>query len=155
MNANEQCITTFYTAFQNKDFKTMQQFYADNASFSDAVFKNLDAVQVRAMWQMLITGAKDLNVEFNNVIGDEKEGSADWVATYTFSKTGKKVVNRIHAHFTFEQGKIVDHTDTFNFPVWAKQALGLSGFLLGRTRYLKNKVQTMAKKNLNSFMKIR
>lgn len=43
MNANEQCINSFYTAFQNKDFKTMQQCYADNAVFTDEVFIDLDA----------------------------------------------------------------------------------------------------------------
>ena len=152
MNANEQCITTFYTAFQNKDFKTMQQCYADNAVFTDEVFIDLDAKKVRAMWEMLIKGGKDLQVEFSDVKADEKEGSANWVATYTFSKTGKKVINRIHAKFIFENGKIINHRDTFSFPTWSKQALGFTGLLLGRTKYLRNKVQQMANKNLIKFM---
>ena len=107
MNANEQCITTFYTAFQNKDYKTMQQCYTDNAVFTDEVFIDLDAKKVRAMWEMLIKGGKDLKVEFDSVKANEKEGSANWVATYTFSKTGKKVINRIHANFIFENGNAV------------------------------------------------
>ena len=108
MNANEQCINSFYTAFQNKDFKTMQQCYADNAVFTDEVFIDLDAKKVRAMWEMLIKGGKDLQLEFSDVKADEKEGSANWVATYTFSKTGKKVINKIHAKFIFENGKIIN-----------------------------------------------
>jgi len=153
MNANQQCINTFYTAFQNKDYKTMQQCYADNAVFEDEVFKDLDATKVRAMWEMLIKGGKDLQLVFDNVKADEKEGSANWVATYTFSKTGKKVINRIQAHFVFENGKIVKHKDTFSFPLWAKQALGFSGLILGRTKFLRKKIQQLAKNNLKEFMK--
>ena len=152
MTHNENIITQFYTAFQNKDFKTMQNAYADSAHFSDAVFINLNAKEVRAMWQMLITASTDLKLTFSNVKADENTGSADWVATYTFTRSGKKVINRIHAEFQFENGKIIDHKDNFSFSAWAKQALGFSGLLLGNTKYLKNKVQQLARKNLDNFM---
>ncbi|RZK47727.1 MAG: nuclear transport factor 2 family protein, partial [Pedobacter sp.] len=122
MNANEQLIQHFYTCFQNKDFKGMQACYADNAIFNDAVFKNLNAEQVKAMWEMLITKGKDMRLEFSQIKADEKTGSAHWDAYYTFSSTGNKVVNRIDASFEFENGKIVKHTDDFNFYIWAKQA---------------------------------
>ena len=49
MNKNKKTILTFYTSFQNKDVKGMQACYADNAIFSDEVFKNLNSVQVKAM----------------------------------------------------------------------------------------------------------
>ena len=67
MNQNKELIEEFYTCFKNKDYKGMQACYGDNAIFNDAVFKNLNAAQIKAMWQMLITSAKDLNIEFNNV----------------------------------------------------------------------------------------
>ncbi|MFD0940061.1 nuclear transport factor 2 family protein [Pedobacter boryungensis] len=152
MNANEQLINTFYTCFKNKDYKGMQACYADNAIFSDAIFKNLNAEQVKAMWEMLILKGKDLRLEFNNISADETTGKAHWDAYYTFSATGKKVINRIDASFEFENGKIVKHVDNFNFYTWAKQALGLSGMLLGWTGFLKNKIQTTALSNLTKFM---
>lgn len=153
MNPNEQIITKFYTAFKEKDFKTMQTCYADNATFNDEAFKNLDAAQVRAMWQMLITRGKDLVLTFENVTADDSKGSAEWTATYTFSATKRKVVNHIKAQFSFENGKIVKHTDTFDFHHWAIQALGLTGALLGWTGFLKKKVQKTAMESLVSFMK--
>lgn len=153
MNPNEQIITKFYTAFKEKDFKTMQTCYADNATFNDEAFKNLDAAQVRAMWQMLITRGKDLVLTFENVTADDSKGSAEWTATYTFSATKRKVVNHIKAQFSFENGKIVKHTDTFDFHHWASQALGLTGALLGWTGFLKKKVQKTAMESLVSFMK--
>ena len=95
MTSNKDLITNFYTAFQNKDYKTMQECYSDNAIFSDAVFENLDAVEVKAMWQMLITRGKDLRLEFKNVEANDKTGSAEWIADYTFSATGNKLINKI------------------------------------------------------------
>jgi ketosteroid isomerase-like protein len=153
MNENQQLITTFYTCFKNKDYKGMQDCYADNATFNDPVFKNLNAEQVKTMWQMLISTAKDFNIEFSNVSADDHSGKAHWDAYYTFSKTGNKVINRIDASFEIENGKIVKHTDDFNFYTWSKQALGTTGFVLGWTGFLKNKIQATAKENLEKFMK--
>ena len=154
MNANEQLIHQFYTCFNNKDYKGMQACYADQATFSDAVFKNLNSNQVKAMWQMLILKGKDMRIEFSQISANEKTGKAHWDAFYTFSSTGKKVINKIDASFEFENGKIVKHTDNFNFYTWAKQALGTTGLLLGWTGFLKNKIQTTAMANLEKFMKI-
>jgi len=152
MNANEQLIKHFYTCFQNMDYKGMQACYAENATFNDAVFKNLNAKQVRAMWEMLITSAKDFKIEFSNVSANENAAKAHWDAYYTFSRTGNKVINRIDATFEIENGKIIKHTDDFNFYTWAKQALGTTGLLLGWTSFLKNKIQTTALENLEKFL---
>ncbi len=153
MNANEALIHRFYTGFQNKDFKAMQDCYADTATFSDAVFKNLTASQVKAMWEMLLRNGKDINLEYKQVKANDTSGSAEWSATYTFSKTGRKVVNSIHASFEFDAGKIVKHTDKFDFYTWARQALGPTGVLLGWTSFIRNKIQATALNNLEHFMK--
>lgn len=152
MNANEQLIHTFYTAFSKRDYKTMQQCYADNATFSDAVFTNLDGKEVRAMWEMLCSSSSAARIEFDSVKAEDGTGSANWTAHYTFSATGKKVVNRIHASFVFENGKIVQHKDHFSFYKWASQALGTPGVLLGWTPLIRNKVRKTAAKNLQAFM---
>lgn len=152
MNTNENLIHHFYTCFKNKDIKGMQDCYADTATFNDAVFKNLSAVQVRKMWEMLIKSGKDLHLEFSNISADDHRGKAEWVANYTFSATGNKVENHIKASFILENGKIINHHDDFNFYKWAKQALGLPGLLLGWTPYLKNKIQKKAANNLRLYM---
>lgn len=152
MHPNEQLIRNFYTAFQRKDFLTMQQCYNADATFSDPVFENLKCTEVKAMWEMFCVKSTDLAIEFSDVYADEKLGSANWKATYTFSLTGKKVVNHISSKFIFKNGKIISHTDTFNFYNWAKQALGMKGILMGWTPFLKNKVQSNAMKSLKRFM---
>jgi ketosteroid isomerase-like protein len=152
MTQNEELINTFYTCFKNKDFRGMQACYADNAVFNDCVFQNLNAALVKAMWEMFCKNGKDLNIEFSNVTAENNKGGADWVARYTFSATGKKVVNRIKANFIFENGKFQRHYDSFDFHKWASQALGIPGFLLGWTPFVRNKVRKAAMKNLIAFM---
>lgn len=152
MSANERLIEQFYTAFQNKDFVTMQQCYHPEASFSDPVFSSLTGQEVKAMWEMLLTASKDLKVSFRNVKADELKGSCSWDAWYTFSRTGRKVHNVIDAAFEFRDGKILRHRDTFNFWHWSRQALGISGLLLGWTPVVQNKVRDTARTGLSKFM---
>jgi ketosteroid isomerase-like protein len=152
MNKNTQLIETFYKAFQQKDYATMQNCYHDDATFSDEAFKNLNSQEVKAMWQMLITRGTDLELIFNNCVADDAKGSAHWEATYTFSKTGRKVINKIDAAFEFKDGKIYRHIDTFDFHKWSSQALGIVGTLLGWTGFLQNKVSQTAMGQLKSYM---
>jgi len=152
MTANEQLIQQFYTAFQQKDYKTMQNSYADQAIFNDSIFSNLDAKQVRGMWQMLLLGSKDMAMTFGNVKEEGNKVTAYWEARYTFTATGKKVVNKVNAEFEIKDGKITKHTDEFDFHKWAKQAFGAGGFLLGWTTFFKEKVRQTAKKKLDEFL---
>ena len=150
--SSQQLITDFYNAFQKKDYRTMQNCYANNAVFNDEVFSNLNANEVRGMWEMFCKRGQDLQISFSNVKANEKEGSAEWIGTYTFSKTNRNVINHIRANFTFRDGKIITHIDKFNFYNWARQAFGLTGILLGWTPFFRNKVRKEAKNNLGKFM---
>ncbi|RWU07355.1 nuclear transport factor 2 family protein [Pedobacter chitinilyticus] len=152
MTPNEALIHQFYTAFQQKDVKTMQNSYDDQAIFNDAVFINLDAQEVRAMWQMLLSRSEDMKLSFGKVKEDGDKVTAYWEAHYTFTATGKKVVNKIDAEFEIKDGKIIRHTDTFNFYKWARQAFGSGGLLLGWTNVFKEKVRQTAKKKLDDYM---
>lgn len=101
---------------------------------------------------MLCHSATDLKIEFSDVKANEKSGSAKWVATYSFSKTGRKVTNRISADFEFKDGKIIKHIDSFNLHKWAQQAIGFQGWLLGGTTFFKKKLQAQANKSLDKFL---
>ena len=152
MNENQNLISHFYSCFQNKDVKGMQDCYAEDAIFNDPVFNNLNADQTKAMWAMLIEKGKDLTLQFENVQANEYSVSATWTATYTFSLTGNTVVNVIQADFTFKNGNIQTHTDRFSFYKWSSQALGVTGKLLGWTPMIKNKIRATAIRNLKAYM---
>ena len=70
------------------------------------------------MWRMLTANASDLGIEAHDIEGSGGTGSANWVATYTFSATGRPVVNRVHAELRFAGGLIADHVDAFSFWAW-------------------------------------
>ena len=152
MNSTETLITEFYTAFQNRDFRSMQKCYASDAVFNDAVFMNLNSLEAKAMWHMLCLGAKDLNLKFDSVKGNDLKGSCKWTARYTFSLTKRKIINHIHAEFEMRDGKIFRHTDHFNFYGWARQAFGIKGLILGWTPFLHKKVQSASRNRLYDFI---
>lgn len=150
--SNQQLITKFYTCFQKKDYKGMQECYADTATFSDEVFVNLNSEQVKAMWEMLCIRGTDLSLSFKNVTAQGNKAAAEWEAHYTFSVSKRMVVNHVKGDFVIENSKIVKHIDTFDFYKWSKQALGFPGALLGWTGFFKNTVRKGAMKSLNDFM---
>lgn len=152
MQAHQQLIEKFYRSFQQLDWRGMVDCYHADVFFYDPVFENLDAKKAKAMWQMLCSNAKDLSLTYINVQADAEYGSCNWIATYTFSKTGKKVVNNIRAHFKFHEGKIVEHMDDFDLWKWSRQALGASGWLLGWSAFVQNKIRKNAKQSLEKFM---
>jgi limonene-1,2-epoxide hydrolase len=151
MNINEEVIHAFYTAFVRLDYVTMQNSYADKAVFNDPVFGILHDEQIRTMWQMLCTNAKGFSLQFNNVQADDEYGTCHWTATYTFSKTGRKVIHKAKAHMRFRNAKIIEHTDEFDLYKWSRQAFGVQGCLLGWSGFMKNKIRHQALTNLTKF----
>jgi ketosteroid isomerase-like protein len=154
MNNNEELIQTFYDAFARLDHETMNGCYAPHPDpiFNDPVFGILQGDEVRAMWEMLCKSAKDLDLVTEKIEVDGEYGTCNWTATYTFSKTGRKVVNHVKAHMRIENDKITEHTDEFDIYKWSRQALGMPGILLGWSGYLKNKIRHDAKTKLQNFM---
>lgn len=150
---NTSLINRLYTALAARDGATMGACYADGAHFSDPVFQHLDATGVRTMWAMLCSRATDITIEVSGVEADDTRGKARWVATYTFSKTGRKVRNVIDAEFEFRDGLIVRHTDRFDLWHWAGMALGLKGTLLGWTPLVQNAIRKEAMRGLEIFRK--
>ena len=151
MNTNEKLIEDFYTAFQKLDAGAMADCYHPDIRFSDPVFPNLAGPRAGEMWRMLCSQAKNFEVTFSGIKADERTGKAHWEARYDFSATGRRVHNKIDAAFEFRDGKIIKHTDTFDFWKWSRQALGPAGVLLGWTPMLRGKVQKQAAERLAKF----
>ncbi len=151
MNSAEQLIEKFYISFEQKNWKGMQECYDDAVIFNDPVFQHLKGKEAFAMWHMLTTAGKDLSVSFKNIKANDASGSCDWDAHYSFSRTGRKVHNIIHAEFKFHNGKIIEHRDSFDLWRWSRMALGTSGLLLGWSPLVKNKIRATANSSLNKF----
>jgi uncharacterized protein len=148
---NESLIERFYGAFAERDGAGMAACYAPEVEFSDPVFPDLVGPEAGAMWRMLTARASDLRVELLDREADDEWGSARWRAHYTFTQTGRPVVNDVRASFRFAGGLIVEHRDEFDFHRWARQALGPSGLLLGWTPLLRAAVRRRARTGLEEF----
>jgi ketosteroid isomerase-like protein len=151
MHPHAELLHAFYAAFQRRDYRAMAACYTPDAEFHDPVFTHLAGWRVRAMWRMLCERATDLRVEVADVRASAEVGSAHWEAWYTFSQTGRSVHNRIDASFQFQDGKIRQHTDVFDFYAWTRQALGLKGLLLGWTPPVQRAIRVQAARALDAF----
>ena len=154
MHAHEKLLTGFYTAFSRQDAAPMRAAYGPEAHFSDPAFPELRGAAVGDMWAMMCQQAKDFRLEFRDVKADDSTGSAHWEAWYRFGGK-RKVHNVIDAKFTFANGKITRHVDTFDFWRWSRQALGPAGLVLGWTPLLKLAVVSRAKASLTAWQQRR
>ncbi len=146
-------LDRFYSAFVARDSTIMGTCYADDARFSDPAFPDLNAAEVRAMWKLLVGRSNDLRVKFKVVREDERSGICEWRAYYTFSRTGRQVHNIVRSEFVLRDGFIVQQRDSFDFWRWSRQALGVTGYLLGWSPLLKRKVQSTARDALERAMR--
>ena len=148
---NANLIERFYGALSARDGAAMARCYAPEATFADPAFGKLDAPDAGAMWQMLTSRAGDLTVDVSEISADEEAGSAHWIAHYTFTQTGRPVVNDIRASFRFADGLISEHRDRFDWWRWARQALGPPGLLFGWNPLFHNAVRNKALGTLAEF----
>jgi len=153
MNSNEELLFKFYSAFQTRDKKSMLECYHDEVEFRDPVYGIVKGVAAKAMWLMILERGNELKIEFRNVSANENEGRVDWTAYYTYSKTDRQIVNRIHATFKFKDGKIIFHRDRYSVWRWAGMALGLTGYLLGFTPFIQNQIKSDAVTSLRMYIK--
>lgn len=148
---SREVITRLYQAFAVRDHAAMARCYTPDARFSDPVFTDLQGRQVAAMWRMLCERAADLRITFRDVVVSEISGSAHWEAWYTYSATGRPVHNAIDATFVFQGGLIAVHQDSFDLYRWSRQALGVSGLLLGWSPPMQRAIRRRAARSLARF----
>lgn len=148
-------ISKFYEAFNRLDADTMASCYHDEVVFEDPAFGILEGDRAKAMWQMLCNSqkGKDFKIEVSKIRETDNQGTAHWEAYYTFSKTGRKVHNKIDAKFIIKDHLILSHTDDFNLHRWAKQALGIKGLVFGGMHFFKIKLQKQTNYLLDKFIK--
>jgi ketosteroid isomerase-like protein len=148
--ANRELIARLYDGLNRHDGEAMAACYSPDAAFTDPVFTDLGPGEVRDMWRMLCSRTEDLKVDASEIEATETEGSAHWIATYTFS-TGRFVRNDISARFRFENGLIAQHDDTFSLSKWAGQALGPAGKLFGWSPPMQGAIRRQAASGLRDF----
>jgi len=144
-------MRAFYEGFSHGDAAAMNACYAADVSFEDPVFGKLAGDRPRAMWTMLCGTLRDFSLTYEILRADDLSGEARWIATYTYTSTGRRVCNHVHSTFAFRDGKIVCQIDTFDLWRWSAQALGPLGTLLGWSPIVRRRIRTTAADRLAKF----
>jgi hypothetical protein len=130
MHTNAHLIEALYAAIRDGKPDATAGCYAADARFRDIAFNLNGRESILQMWRMVCS--RGVKVTFDSVAADEQQGRGHWVASYTFSDTGRRVVNDIQSRFVFREGLIIDHRDDCNALAWAKQAYGFpKGLFVG------------------------
>lgn len=143
MNSKEIAIK-FYDAFSVANIDVLKQLYDKKLIFNDNIFVNLDYNETISMWSSLLVGNKNMSIKYEIKKYSEKYVEVEWIADYLFTSTNRNVKNIILAKMEIDQGKIINHTDNFDFYKWSQMAFGITGVLIGWTSFFKNKVRTEA-----------
>jgi hypothetical protein len=149
-------LERLYGAFKALDGDAMEACYARDARFADPVFTLEGREQIGGMWRMLCSNVRGQGrdvwkLDATSISADALTGRARWEAHYRFSATGRLVHNVVEGRFTFKDGLIATHRDTFGFWRWSRQALGAPGWLVGWTPMLRRQVRARAASNLRAF----
>jgi len=149
----QEIATNFYSAFAKGDATIMTSFYSDAVEFEDPGFGKLKGEQAKMMWKMLLERSQgNLKIEYRLIEATENTALVNWEARYPFSQTGRQIHNKITAHLTIQDGKIIKHRDHFNLWKWSRQALGWKGLLLGWTPFFRKKMQQQTQGLLKKYM---
>ncbi len=150
---HDELIAHFYQSFAQCDAQAMTDCYHNDIVFSDPAFGTLKGNRAKAMWHMLHSRSKgNIKISHSNIFTDENTGTANWVAQYPYGPKQRPVINKVTASFEFEDGKISAHHDSFNLYKWSQQALGLSGYLLGWSGFMRSKIQAQTNTLLDAYI---
>jgi ketosteroid isomerase-like protein len=144
-------IRRLYDALDRHDGEAAAACYTDDAVFRDPAFGRLTDGAVKDMWRMLCERSDDLAVELVDHGADGPSGWARWSASYTFTGTGRSVVNDIRARFTFRDDLIAEQEDSFSLRRWGGQALGRRATVMGTTPLLGLMVRRQTRRQLGAY----
>ena len=151
MNQNEATIHRFFTAYQNKEYTTMQNCYSEDAVYNNPIYGLNDTEHVKAMWEMICKTNKEESLHFENIeLLDHEYATCDWSLVYYY--TNRRINNKIKSYLRLENGLIIEHTDAFDLYKWTRMAFGLTGSLIGWSNFFQKRIQKSTRKKLSEFI---
>lgn len=119
----ERVARTFYDAFVVGDVKTLERCYSPTVRFKDEIFSFDDREGTIGMWRVLTDPAGGAKFTYRVVSVEGEVATVNWLADYKLF--GRPIHNDITARLVVRDGVIVEHTDSFSWASWSRQAFPL------------------------------
>ena len=130
----------------------MAAAYHPDATFSDPVFPRSRPRRHRGdVGDALRARDRPHDRTLGDLRRRRERAAPTGIATYTYTATKRRVVNRIDATFAFRDGLILRHDDRFSLYRWMRQAFGLNGVLAGWLPPVQRAVRAQAAKALAAY----
>ncbi|QRV79390.1 SnoaL-like domain protein [Ceratobasidium sp. AG-Ba] len=147
--------TKWFTAYSSGDFDGMKRLAASDYVFEDPAFGRLEGKRAIGMYKMFISGRDKTEAVWNvHEVKPEptnpQKAVVRFEAVYKFN--GRPVTNQISSNILVVDGKVKEQIDSFDFPGWAAQSLGVFGWLFGSFSFLQNSVKQKANARLDDFI---
>lgn len=147
-------LQKFSQHLSNLDADALVQLYHNDVIFEDPAFGRIKGERVKDMWRLLLGRKVETKLEINviDVQSDGLTGTASWEAKYLFNVTGRKVHNKITSTFELMDGLIIKQDDKFDLYKWSKQAMGMTGTIVGWTKFFQHNLQGKTEYMLDNFI---
>jgi hypothetical protein len=119
----ERVARTFYDAFVVGDVKTLERCYSPTVKFKDEIFTFDDREGTIGMWRVLTDPSGGAKFSYRVVSIEGEVATVNWLADYKLF--GRPIHNDITARLVVRGGVIVEHTDSFSWATWSRQAFPL------------------------------
>lgn len=151
-------VQDFFDALARLDAYALAQCYAPSARFEDAAWSLQGTEAIAAMWEMICDdtrrlGADVWRLECLRIRGTRHRCKVDWRLSHRDPATGRLIHQRMESRFLLTRdGRIDFHENRFSLWRWSRQARGLSGWLLGWTPIMRQRVRHDAAQRLDRYL---
>ncbi len=142
-------VRRFFDAWSRRDTAALTAALHPQVSFSDPLFTDVRGVRVALMWTNRLSESEDLMVAHEILFADERKAQVRWQAQYILG--ARKVAHEGLSTLSLWDNLIVRQVDEYDFLLWARQAYGPIGWLLGATEGYQAACQRRARKDLERF----
>ena len=151
---NKNIVEKFYTAFSNKDYKSIFYSLSENIIYHDPIYGLLEGDVVRWLWQMRCERLHNASFKFWDIEAlDHEYMTCQWQIQYFNNASGADVVMKGKAYMRVIDGKITEQSEGYRLSDWLAISHGWMGKLFGWTGYMQRKEKKKFAEMLNRYIK--